>query len=817
MSSTETTPASPQGSAESHELPIGQILSIFWRGRWIILVCTVVATVLGYWYVQRRGDIWRAQSRVYVENSAAGSFGGADLLLGLGSKNYANTQAELMLSTEVLDGALTRFGTAFPEGTAQLFPDTATSRLVWLKKNVDVSVGKDDDIITVSLDSNHLEESCSLINGIVDAYSAFQEGKKKTNAAELRKSLQTQADKLEEEWIAAFDELDEFTASNPALGIDIAKNKLNKLTTDLATAELTMRNAQGILEQAKAYESSPEILREMMPALALRGGQSMAYPPTIRAFTEQIFGLRREKADLLVELTPNHPRIEVIDEAIAELETALDNANERFASLFLANLRIDAEGAKRNVGELARQVDQTEAELHDISTRQSELARHQSKVEIARTRLDTVYANLQQIAPDDDETELAYVNVLDIAQAASTNEVSGKSMRLAAAILLGLFLGAGLAWLRGLMDQKLRNAEEVRRAVDLAVLSIMPRVKLQKPFKPALDAWKDHSPSAEAARSLRTAVYFGMDKKETGNVLQVTSPDPGDGKTTTTNQLAIAMAKAGQSVLLIDADLRKPQQHARMGLDNDYGLCDVLRGDMPWKDAFHETDEETLHVLTSGPVPPNPAELLNDALFGKVLKQVSRRYDWVIVDSPPILPVADARIIASQVDLTLLTLRVDKSTRKRAKHAYDVVVEVGGEFLGAVLNDMPHGIGYGYGPGYGYYGRRYGYGGYGSYGEAPDGPHAEGGRAERHSKRATTRPRRVSSDSGNEAHSTAAAIEIEQPEPSSGAREFGDEAVVAPSRPAEEIVPKRKPRTRSAKAEAALAKIRANRSEGRDS
>ena len=223
----------------------------------------------------------------------------------------------------------------------------------------------------------------------------------------------------------------------------------------------------------------------------------------------------------------------------------------------------------------------------------------------------------------------------------------------------------------------------------------------------AVAKWDLDSHYAEAARSLRTAVYFGMVEGE-GNLVQVTSPDAADGKTTVAANLAIAMAKAGQRTLLIDADLRKPRQAERFGLSEAKGLSTALSSDVAVEKLVQQSGLEGLDVLTSGPIPANPAEVLGSARFASLLETLGKKYDRVIVDSPPVLPVTDARIIASRCNVTLMTLRVDKTTRKRAAAARDSLIGAGAKILGVALNDMPSGIGYGYGYGYGY--GKYGYG-----------------------------------------------------------------------------------------------------------
>ena len=354
---------------------------------------------------------------------------------------------------------------------------------------------------------------------------------------------------------------------------------------------------------------------------------------------------------------------------------------------------------------------QKEKQVYALDAFESDYKRLQTKIDRAKESLDSVHQRLRQINVDD--TDMTFVHVLDVAKPSTTEVASGQSLRLATGLIVGLLLGAVLAWIRGLIDQRIRTAEEVRFGLRMPILAILPRGKkgATKEGQTVLERWDLDSHYAEAARSLRTAVYFGMTQLQ-GNCVQVTSPDSGDGKTTIAANLAIAMAKAGQRTLLIDCDMRKPRQAERFGLDLSRGLTNVLADNMPLTDAIQGTAIPELHVLGSGPVPANPAELLNTPEMARLLDEVGKQYDRVIVDSPPILPVADARILASKCHASILALRVDKSTRRRAAAGRDALSAVGAKILGVALNDMPSGIGYGYGYGYGRYGS-YGYGEYG--------------------------------------------------------------------------------------------------------
>lgn len=221
---------------------------------------------------------------------------------------------------------------------------------------------------------------------------------------------------------------------------------------------------------------------------------------------------------------------------------------------------------------------------------------------------------------------------------------------------------------------------------------------------------KPKSIVAEAYRTIRTSIFFGVPKDGAKTIL-ITSPAPGDGKTTLASNLAIAMAQAGQRTLLIDADLRKPKQHTIFNIDSEPGLSSILSEAIRLDEAIQPGSVTGLDLLTCGPQISNPSEILNSEAFALILENLTKCYNRIIIDSPPVVPVADSQIIAARCDIVLLVVRAGKTTRRLVQRARDNLVSVGGRLLGAIVNDVAQKRSR-----YGYYGRyhsSYGYGGYG--------------------------------------------------------------------------------------------------------
>jgi capsular exopolysaccharide synthesis family protein len=214
--------------------------------------------------------------------------------------------------------------------------------------------------------------------------------------------------------------------------------------------------------------------------------------------------------------------------------------------------------------------------------------------------------------------------------------------------------------------------------------------------------YKPKSRSAESFRAIRTALYFSS-RGSQHRVIQMTSPDPRDGKSTITANLAIAIAQSGKKTLLVDADFRRPRVHHLFGLKDDVGVTSVIAQSVELPEAIQASEVENLDCLPCGPRPDNPAELLTSAKFDELLAVLKDKYDFVLVDSPPILAVTDPGAIASRVDGVLMVLRINAQARHAATQSVEILRELGANLLGIVVNGVDGANSYGYrGYGYGY-------------------------------------------------------------------------------------------------------------------
>lgn len=262
---------------------------------------------------------------------------------------------------------------------------------------------------------------------------------------------------------------------------------------------------------------------------------------------------------------------------------------------------------------------------------------------------------------------------------------------------MGFALVFGLAYFFAMTDHRLKSVDDVRTQLGLSVLGQVPKFNMSS-LQAAAKARPDLEPTlfyltrpgskeAEAYRSVRTALFFRCQKLG-HKIIQITSSEPQDGKTTVAANLALAMAHAGKKVLLIDADLRCPKVHKLFRLRHEFGLSDVVTGEIQFENAIQTCEITSLSLLTAGLTPMNPAELLGSIAFEDLLKKLRADYDYVIVDTPPLMAVSDPSIVASRVDALVLVVRAGKNNLNTIRDGCELLSTLGSTILGAVVNDV---------------------------------------------------------------------------------------------------------------------------------
>ena len=304
---------------------------------------------------------------------------------------------------------------------------------------------------------------------------------------------------------------------------------------------------------------------------------------------------------------------------------------------------------------------------------------------IARTTADKLTGYLTELeTPAGTATSQITATVTDPATFDDDPVSPRVELNLAIAAMIGLVLGCGLAVAREVLDRSVRTLEHTQESTHAPVLaSIAFDQGIKK--NPLLTDLRGFAPRAEAFRLLRTNLQF-LDLDQRPRSLVITSAVPGEGKTVTSTNLAVSLAQAGRRVVLVDGDLRRPRVAASLGLDSAVGLTTVLVGSADLKEAIQVHEPTGLHLLASGSKPPNPTEILQSRVTHDLMDELRDLYDMVIVDAPPLLPVADAAVLATICDGAIIVVRYGRTTREQLKEAVGRIDGVGARVFGVVLN-----------------------------------------------------------------------------------------------------------------------------------
>lgn len=506
--------------------------------------------------------------------------------------------------------------------------------------------------------------------------------------------------------------LGEIEGARSKLIISSREKKAELSSLEEALARGGNREALAIIIRANDREKSPTPLEAKSPA-------------------SELFPLLLEEQMLLEDLGPDHPKVKALQRRIDLTRTFLteSQAEEKAAAQNAQKTRPRGDVVANYIESLRHEIDALQSkqkELDDLFEQERTAAKSLLSFEIQdegfRNDIQRTQLLFNGVVKRLDEMSLvknygAYKTSIISTPALGSFVGPIMTKYLIIGSLLGVFVGYGLAYVLEVNDRGFRDPDEVSRELGLTVMGHIPEIELSRvdrksksPVDPKLVAFsRPKSHPAEAYRTIRTALYFST-RGERHKVLQVTSPNLGDGKSTTCANLAVSIAQSGKKVLLIDADFRRPRVHTVLGLENSIGMTSVIAGEAEIPDAVQATAVPNLWAMTSGPRPHNPSELLSLPKFDELLAILKEQYDFVLVDTPPLLAVSDPSVVAPRIDGVLLTMQISKRSRPEARRAAKMLEDIGAKVVGVIVNQVRGAAGYrytasnyGYGRGKDYY------------------------------------------------------------------------------------------------------------------
>lgn len=652
-------------------------------------------------------------------------------------RSQMNIYQRVICSPKVLNSALSKLNAADRIDLEEV--DKEFWGMV-LQKKLKVSVPQDTNILDISYQSKDPQVAVNVVNAITDAFLDFIDQTKKGTAAEISRVLTNERNevskKLEEkqkELIDARHKFGEFGTNaqgeslNPVIKRaifyndqlnDIQKQRI-KLQASLASIQSAIRNGEDL--QQHLISLNDTVGKEM-----LMESFGLSYKDRYtRSELEKSLVLARTELDAMQgRYGPAHPKMVQQLQKIRELEDYLGGMQTRSAEgmdrLQESQLRpMLVQMVQQRLGETLKE-EETLIQLADSSRNEAiglsgELtALRMLEHDINRLR-ETSDVLIKQIASINLQNGGQEVQAAVIEQPIVIKQPVSPKLRQVAgiSIIAGLFLGLLAIYILDELDDRFRTIEDIERQLHVPVMAIIRRLLVHEGV--GADAIQVHvAPNvteSEAFRTLRTSLTLQGQNLQR---LIVTSPEPGDGKTTISSNISACFAQAGKRVLMLDADMRRPGLTRMMGLQGQEGMSDLLRETRPIREMAEEfiipSGIEGFDLISSGPRPSNPSELLSNHRMSELLDWASAHYDLVVIDSPPILAASDCAILGNLVDGIALVIRPDKSRRRTIQRAVDFLTSLKMPLLGLVLNNLAAGdqgggyshYGYGYGYGYGY-------------------------------------------------------------------------------------------------------------------
>ncbi|SEA74119.1 capsular exopolysaccharide family [Thiothrix caldifontis] len=703
--------------SDDDEIDLRELWSVIKRRKGTIALIFVLVTMISLLVTLSMTPIYRAgvtleinteEKRVLDYDVEAGSQGPTD------SKDFYQTQYELLKSRSLADRVIDRMKLESrlkgEELEKPFYADTLTTVKSWFNfsgnttgdnpdsldsstptmasklgerplssiflNNVTVAPVKNSKIVTVHYDDPDPEMAALVANALADNYIDMNLERRAGSTDYAKKFLEEQLaqtkSKLEESESKLVQYAKEKSIFNTDDKTSLVSQKLQGLSAALTEAEKERIATESEFKQAQASKSLNRV-------------QSSSVIQQLKTSKAKLQADYQEKLQIY---KPDYPLMQQLQQQISELDQEIQRESSLEKSTAQSALQSDYMAAKQKEAQLKAEVEKYKLEL--LSSQDKSIGYNTLQREVETNR--QLYEGLLQRVKEVNVAGLANTNNISIVDSALVPYAVHKPntrLNLALGAVLGLFLGAVVAFMLEFLDDRIKSTEDLEKVLSLPVLGVAPTAgKDGKQNNYALmTVEKPTSAVAEAFRSLRTNLMFAT-RAGAPRVMNVTSCDASEGKSSTAINLATAFAQAGKRVLLIDADLRKPTLHKHFKLDNSKGLSHYLIGQENLHDITQASFIPEVYIIPSGPLTPNPVELLSSERLGELVAFADApecTFDIIIIDSPPVLGLADALVIGNRTHATLLVAAWNQSRKRPVQAAFQRLRQARNNVIGVVM------------------------------------------------------------------------------------------------------------------------------------
>lgn len=700
------------GAQAAEEFQIADYLRILYKRRW--LAGTVFIVVFGMVALQTftAVSVYEARVQVLIENEENNTVSFEDVISQRVAPDYYQTQYRLLTSRALAKRAMD----AGKFWTHPLFaPKPGSSSGFSVRSAISGAVGSVASLLRPSpppMATDGRETETRAQSALIDAFlSGLEvEGIRNSRLVELRYSsrdprlaadaanaiaqayieqnldFRFQSSKDATEFLtkqmaqqrleveASEQALQQYREDHDAVSLEDRQNvvvqRLGELTNAVTRARTELIAKEARYNQIREARTDDRI--DSVPAVLANG--------FIQGLKTQLADHQRREAEMAETLADKHPQLATLRTAIATLEKRIATEIDRVVD----SVRVEFEAARDEERKLSASLEAQKQEAMNLGRRSIDYGALQRDAQTNRELYNTLLQRTKETGIAG-EVRSNNIRIVDPAEVPNRPARPNRPLNLAVGFAGALLLAAAVGFFFEFVDSRVKLPSEIATHLGLPFLGMIPAVDGETTASSTLLSSGAAPAFSEAFRSIRTNVVFSA-SEEGPRTIVVASTGPGEGKTLVSTNLAIALSQAGQRVLLVDADMRRPKVHETFELPQEPGLSNVIVGDTNASDAVRRTSVDQLWVLAAGRIPPNPAELLGSRRFKRFLESVGEHFDWVVIDSPPVMAVTDSAIVAHEVMGVLFVVGAEMTSRYAAKRALEQLERAKARFFGAVLN-----------------------------------------------------------------------------------------------------------------------------------
>ena len=590
---------------------------------------------------------------------------------------FIQTTFEIMQSQIVLSNVISTLKLNVEWGKKYFNGETlkTSETMEILKGRMSLAPVRNTKLISITVFSDDPKDAALVANAIAEAYRTYRTVSRQQltskgldvlrdqylNESNQIQSVQANVEKLRKDLGIT----DQANASGPTPSL--SRDQLNTYNQQQLEGERVYKELFVLLQQLKAYDIIK--LRDVLP--------SVVPDAALSSLLDQYHEAQRKKASLIIDYSPDHLNVARVQTLLDTLNTQI---NDRITGI-MAGMESQVSSKKAALDTLTGTVDAAKLRDQVEAEKFQPYYNEKRKLEQMFELHKLLYSKIEMEELDSAIPRTSMVQITDYAEPSKTPVKPNKPVNIALGLIFGLIMGLGLAFFIEYLDTSVKTIDDVERTFQAPVLGVIPQnIGL------LLDEGSE-SKHAEAYRVLRTNLLFSR-KDEKLNTIVVVSAGAGEGKSTTTINLATVFAQAGNRVLIVDSDLRRPTLHKLFKVSNNLGLTNYLLKQNTLVEIVQTTAIPNLDFMASGKLPNSSMGILGSAQMKEMISELKQRYDFILFDSPPILGVSDASILASEVDLVIHVVQYRRYPQPMTIRAKQMIEKVGGNLIGIVLNNI---------------------------------------------------------------------------------------------------------------------------------